>query len=114
MDVIGALSLSRHLLRRWSKEQAGNPETADEAAAAHEIVCELLGKACLANVLCHLAEDEPSNSPHVRQIGVIGAAIGLDHALILDLEAASLGGMKSQGSGNSATVGELHGKGLGS
>lgn len=109
MASIGALQLVRHLLRRAHHDAIRRNEDVEIYATAHEEMCELLGKAQLLNALCEFTQDVPGDCSHMSIIGVIGAAIGLPHPVILDFEAAAPRGVEPECSGDNGSIREVCG-----
>jgi hypothetical protein len=102
------LELARHVLRRAHEDAVRRNDEADttQFAAAHEEICELLGKQNLLMALCNLSKDQDRDIPHMAKIGIASAAIGLPHAVVFDLETPTPGWVKPESTGDSSAVAE--------
>ena len=105
MASIGSLQLLRHLARRAHQDavKTGSPD-AELFATAHEEICELLGKTDLLFLLCKLGQDHPGDGAQMRNLNIVGAAIGLPHPVVLDFKAAESAGVQPKSASNLCTV----------
>lgn len=125
MATLLSLDLARlHLRREMQILARAYPNTgisapADGAAmelvqhaVAYEQISELIGKHKLLSLLCDLAQHHPGDCPHVREVMISAAAIGVPHPLVLNFEASSARGVPPEGCSNDAAIGQIGGERL--
>ncbi len=99
------LHLARHFLRREHERAARNNEdNLDLIATGYEELCSLQGRLDTLTVLCQFFQNLPGYAPEMSFIHIIGAAIGLSDASVLNFKASSSGRAQPQSSCNSGSV----------